>query len=211
MNRKLIAGALLATLVLTSGCLGFILGDTLEVSATKATVGDNALSQTGYEKAKVESLEAKRTFEAAGQSREVKVTNWVAQYEKTIGIDGVAEGTAATFVVVSSPDVKIASKSFNPLSKFDNRDLVEKFVSGYGNIHDIRTVGSENVTVLGTNTKVSEFTATASSHGANVDVTIQATKLKHDGDYIVVLAVYPKRLDESDSVSSLLSGIQHGG
>ncbi|WP_231183780.1 DUF6517 family protein [Haladaptatus sp. DYF46] len=211
MNRKLIAGAFLTTLVLTSGCLGFILGDTLEVSASKATVGDSTLSQTGYEKAKIDSIEAKRTFEAAGQSREVRVTNWVAQYDKSIGIAGVAEQTAAKFVVVSSPNVEVADKSFNPLDKFDNRELVEKFVAGYGNIEDIETVGSRQTTLLGTKTKVSEFSATARSHGATVDVTIQATKIKHDGDFIVVLAVYPEKLDESDNVARLLSGVQHQG
>jgi hypothetical protein len=211
MDRKLIAGAFLTMLVLTSGCLGFILGDTLEVSASKATVSDSALSQTGYEKAKVDSIEVKRTFKAAGQSREVKVTNWVTQYDKTIGIDGVAEQTAAKFVVVSSPNVEIAEKSFNPLDKFNNRELVEKFVAGYGNINDIETVGSRQTTLLGKQTKVSEFSATARSHGATIDVTIQATKIKHDGDFIVVLAVYPKKLDESDNVSQLLSGVQHEG
>lgn len=211
MNRKPVAGAFLTLLVLTSGCLGFLLGDTLEVSASKATVSDTALSQTGYEMAKIESIEAKRTFNAAGQSREVKVTNWVAQYDKSIGIAGIADETVATFVVVSSPDVEIAEKSFNPLDKFDNRDLVEKFVAGYGNIDDIRTVGSRGTTVLGTKTKVSEFSATARSHGATIDVTIQATKIKHDGDFIVVLAVYPKKIDESDNVSRLLDGIDHDG
>jgi hypothetical protein len=190
MDRKLIAGAFLTMLVLTSGCLGFILGDTLEVSASKATVSDSALSQTGYEKAKVDSIEVKRTFKAAGQSREV---------------------TAAKFVVVSSPNVEIAEKSFNPLDKFNNRELVEKFVAGYGNINDIETVGSRQTTLLGKQTKVSEFSATARSHGATIDVTIQATKIKHDGDFIVVLAVYPKKLDESDNVSQLLSGVQHEG
>ncbi len=209
MDRKLIAGAFLTMLVLTSGCLGFILGDTLEVSASKGTVSDSALSQTGYEKAKVESVDVKRTYEAAGQSREVRVTNWVAQYDKTIGIEGVAEQTAAKFVVVSSPNVEIADKSFNPLDEFDNRDLVEKFVAGYGNVDNIETVGSRRTTLLGTKTTVTEFSATARSHGATVDVTIQATKIKHDGDFIVVLAVYPKKLDESDNVAQLLSGVQH--
>jgi hypothetical protein len=211
MDRKLIAGALLTTLVLTSGCLGFILGDALEFSASKATVNDNALSETGYQQSKVESIEANRTFEAGGQSREVEVTNWVAQYDKSIGIDGVGEGTVAKFVVVSSPEVEVASKSFNPLAKFDNAELVRRFVSGYGNVNDIRAVGSRNVTMLGTETKVSEFTATARTHGVNVDVTIQATKVKHGSDWIVVLAVYPDRLDQSDDVTRLMKGVRHEG
>ncbi|MGA9400353.1 DUF6517 family protein [Haladaptatus sp.] len=211
MNRKLVAGALLAVLVLSSGCLGFLLGDTYSVSASKATVGDDTLSQTGYDQAKVKKVGIKRTFKAAGQSRDVKVTNWVAQYHKSIGIEGVGEQTVATFTVVSSPSVSVGKKSFNPLAKFDNRDLVEKFVAGYANVRDVKTVGSKNVTLLGKETKVTEFTGTAKTHGVSIDVTIQATKVKHDGDWIVVLAVYPKKLDESDDVSQLISGVQHDG
>ncbi len=211
MNRKLVAGALLAVLMLSSGCLGFLLGDTLSVSASKATVGDKALSGTGYDQANVKKVEIKRTFKAAGQSRDVKVTNWVAQYHKSIGIAGIADGTVATFNVVSSPSVSVGKKSFNPLAKYNNKQLVEKFVAGYANVHDIKTVGSKQVTMLGKKTKVSTFTGTATSHGASIDVTIQATKVKHDGDWIVVLAVYPKKLDESDDVSQLISGVQHNG
>ncbi len=209
MNRKLVAGALLAVIVLSSGCLGFLLGDTLSVSASKATVDDNTLSQTGYEQSKMKKVGIKRTFKAAGQSREVKVTNWAAQYQKSVGIEGVGEQTVAKFVVVSSPAVEVGEKSFNPLSKFDNKDLVEKFVAGYANVHDVHTVGSKNVTMLGKETKVTEFAGTAKTHGVSIDVTIQATKVKHDGDWIVVLAVYPKKLDESDDVYKLISGVQH--
>ncbi|WP_227354783.1 DUF6517 family protein [Haladaptatus salinisoli] len=209
MARKILAGAFLAVLVLSSGCLGFILGDSLAFSANKATVGNEALSGAGYEKASVERKTAKRTFEAAGQSREVKVTNWVAQYEKSVGVSGIAEGTVSKFVVISSPKVEVAGKTFNPLAKYDDRKLVERFVSGYANVDDLRKTGSKRVTMLGTKTEVSEFTTTAKSNGATIEVSIHVAKVKHGDDIVVAMAIYPKQLDESEGVYRLVEGVEH--
>jgi hypothetical protein len=209
MARKLLAGTLLAVLVLTSGCLGFILGDSLAFSANKATVGNEALSNAGYEKASVEKKSVKRTFEAAGQSREVEVTNWIAQYEKSVGVAGIAEGTVSKFVVLSSPKVEVAGKTFNPLKKYSDRKLVERFVSGYANVDNPEKTGSKAVTMLGTKTEVSEFTTTAKSNGATVEVSIHVTKVQHGDDIVVAMAVYPKKIDESESVYRLIEGIEH--
>ncbi|WP_458206387.1 DUF6517 family protein [Haladaptatus sp. NG-SE-30] len=209
MKRTLVAGTFLAVLVVTSGCLGFILGDSLAFSANKATVGDETVSNTGYEKASVEQKPVTRTFEAAGQSREVKVTNWLAQYEKTAGIPGVAEGTASTFVVLSSPKFEVAGKPINPLAKYSDRKLVEKFVSGYANVNDLEKTGSKEVTMLGKTTDVTKFTTTAKSNGAEVEVNIHVTKVEHGDDVVVALAVYPKKIDESENVYKLIEGIEH--
>ncbi|GAA0251364.1 DUF6517 family protein [Haladaptatus pallidirubidus] len=209
MARKLLAGALLAVLVVTSGCLGFILGDTLSYSANKATVADDALSGTDYEKANEKQLNTKRSFEVAGENRDVKVTNWVTQYEKSVGISGVAEGTIAKFTVLSSPRFELAGESVNPLARYNNRQLVEKFVSGYGNVKDVRETDARNVTMLGSETKVSTFSAVAQSNGASVEVNIHVTKVEHGDDVVVAMAVYPKQLDESETVYRLIEGVEH--
>ncbi|WP_435153231.1 DUF6517 family protein [Haladaptatus sp. DFWS20] len=209
MARKLLAGTFLAVLVLTSGCLGFILGDTLAFSANKATVGDGTLSDTKYEKANEKQLETKRSFEVAGESREVKVTNWVTQYEKSIGISGVAEGTVAQVTVLSSPTFEIADEPINPIARYNNKQLVEKFVSKYGNVNDVRETGAKNVTMLGTETKVSMFSAEAKTNGAKVEVNIHVTKVEHGDDVVVVMGVYPKQLDETENVYRLIEGVEH--
>ncbi|WP_049970971.1 DUF6517 family protein [Haladaptatus cibarius] len=211
MARKLLAGALVAVLVLTSGCLGFILGDTLSYSANKATVGDNALSETSYDKANEEQLNTERSFEVAGESRDVEVTNWITQYEKSVGVSGVGEGTVATFTVLSSPRFELAGESVNPLARYNNRQLVQKFVSGYGNVRNIQETDTRNVTMLGSETEVSTFTGTAQSNGASVEVNIHVTKVEHGDDIVVVMAVHPKQLDESDNVSRLIEGVEHEG
>ncbi|WP_266076477.1 DUF6517 family protein [Haladaptatus caseinilyticus] len=209
MARKLLAGTFLAVLVLTSGCLGFILGDTLAFSANKATVGDGALSDTGYTKASEKQVETKRSFEVAGESREVKVTNWVTQYEKSIGISGIAEGTVAKVTVLSSPTFEVADKPINPIARYSNKQLVEKFVSKYKNVDDIRETGTKNVTMLGTETTVSTFSATARSNGASIEVNIHVTKVEHGEDVVVVMGVYPKQLDESENIYRLIEGVEH--
>ncbi|WP_458189251.1 DUF6517 family protein [Haladaptatus sp. NG-WS-4] len=209
MERKLATSAVLVVLVLTSGCLGVILGDSLAFSANKATVDEKTVSDTGYETADVKQKTVKQTFEAAGQSRDVEVTNWVAQYEKSAGVPGVAEGTVSKFVVLSSPKVEVFEQKFNPLARYSDKKMVEKFVAGYANIRDVQRVGSNNVTMLGSETEVSKFTGTAKTNGVSVDVNVHVAQVEHGDDIVVVLAVYPEKIDESENVYRLIEGIEH--
>lgn len=211
MKRRHFLGAAVAGLASTSGCVGFLLGETATYSATKATVGDEALSKTGYEQSRVKKMTAKRTFEVGGQTREVEVVNWVADYEKSVGIDGVAEGTAAKATVLASPQFEIAGESINPLDDYSNRKLVEKFVGQYGSVRNVRSVGSGKATMLSKKVTVSKFAGTATVGGAKADVNIHVAKVKHGDDVVVFMGVYPKRLDDEDAVFELVSGVQHSG
>jgi len=48
--------------------------------------------------------------------------------------------------------------------------------------------------------------------GSAVDVFVHVTKVQHEGDFVVVVAVYPQRFpDEESAVFTLLSGLQHTG
>lgn len=209
MRRKSLTVAVLVV-VLTSGCVGFLLGDTLAFSASKATVSDAALSDAGYEQKRVDKVVENRTFEAGGQSRKVKVTNWVAEYEKGLSVEGAGQKTVASFATLSSPRFEIAGKSVNPLARYSDRKLVEKFVQRYEGVSDVRKVGGRNATMLSKETSVSKFEATATVAGREVDVTIHVAKVEHGDDVVVAMGVYPSLVDMEDDVFRLIEGVQHG-
>ena len=211
MTRRVAAGAVLALLVVTSGCTGFLSGP-VTFSSTKATVSDAALEETGYEHNRTEKKVVSRTFEKAGQSKEVKVTNWISEYHKRVGLPGVGEKKVAVFATFTSPQVDVLGKSFNPLSKYDNRELAEQFTSQLDSVDNMQKVNSRNRTMLGKTTKVTKFEATVTTAtGIKFDAYVHVTKVKHEGDFVVALAVYPQKLGSQDeSVGRLLEGVEHG-
>jgi hypothetical protein len=57
---------------------------------------------------------------------------------------------------------------------------------------------------------VTKFDGEASIGGSSVDVYVHVTKVKHDGDFVVAIAIYPQALDgEQETVDELLAGLEH--
>jgi hypothetical protein len=210
MNRNLLAGVLVAALVVTSGCTGVLSGP-VTFSASEATVSDAALEETGYQHNRTDKMEVSRTFTAAGQSKEVEVTNWISEYHQRAGLPGVGEQKVAVFATFASPKVEVLGKSFNPLSKYDNRQLAERFTTQLDSVNDVRKVGSRNRTMLGQSTEVTKFEASVqTTAGIEFDAYIHVTKVEHGDDFVVALAVYPEKLSgQSDKVGRLLDGVEH--
>jgi hypothetical protein len=210
MHRRTVVAVALAALVATSGCLGILGGDDLSFSASQATVSEDALEQTGYQESSVESSEVTREFSVAGQSRNVTVTNWVAMYERTVSVPVVGEQRAAVFGAFASPQVSVLGESFNPIEDYSNRRLAELAQQQYEGLSVGDSVGNRTVTVLEESTTVEEFEGTARLQGQSVDVYIHVTRVKHDGDFVVALAIHPQQLDgERERIDELLRGLEH--
>lgn len=210
--RQTVAALTLAVLLLSSGCIGFLVGsEPAEFSASKATVSDAALSETGYDEEAVNEQSINRSFEVGGQERQVEVTNWAGQYRRSASVGPIDVQDLAVFTVYSTPQVEVLGQTFNPVGRLSNEELVMQVQSRYDGLNDVRQVGSRNVTMLGTETKVSKFSATTTVNGMQIDVYVHITKVKHDGDYVLALAVYPQKLDgEQDRVDVLIQGVEHG-
>ncbi|WP_232702101.1 DUF6517 family protein [Halobacterium wangiae] len=210
MHRRTAVVVAFAALVATSGCLGILSGP-LEFSASEATVGDDALAETGYEEAEVTSSEVTRTFSAAGQSKNVSVTNHVAMYERTVDVLGIGEQRAAVFSTFASPEVSVLGQTFNPIKDYSNRELAELAQQQYDSLSIGDEVGTRTVTVLEESAEVSKFEGTATLQGGpSVDVYVHVTKVKHDGDFVVAVGIYPQQLDDEQAhVDALLAGIEH--
>lgn len=192
-----------------AGC-GFLLGtEALQFTASKVTVSDASLEDTDYQETNVTAENVSREFEVAGQTREVKVTNYLAQYEREMDLVAFDSQTAA-FVAFSSPQIEVAGQTFNPLSKMSEKEILTQFETGYEGISVGQQTGSQNVTALGTQRSIKRFNGTATVAGQEVDVVIHASKFKHGSDYVGVVAIYPERLDgEEQKVVTLLNGLKH--
>lgn len=211
MSRHAVAGVALAALLVLSGCTGVLSGP-VSFSASQATVSDAALEETGYQHNSTQAMNVSRTFEAAGQSKEVEVTNWISEYHQRVGLPGVGEQKVAVFAAFSSPQVEILGTSFNPLAKYDDRQLAQRFTSQLDSVSGVREVGSQNRTMLGKTTEVSKFEASVTTAtGIEFDAYLHVTKVKHEGDIVVAVGVYPQQLPgQEENVYRLIRGVEHG-
>jgi hypothetical protein len=206
-----VAGVSLAILLVLGGCTGFLSGP-VTFSASQATVSDDALEETGYQHNSTEAKNVSRTFSAAGQSKEVEVTNWISEYHNRAGLPGVGEQKVAVFATFSSPQVEVLGQSFNPLAKYDDRQLAQQFTSQLDSVSGVRKVSSQNRTMLGKTTAVSKFEASVTTAtGVEFDAYLHVTKVKQEGDFVVAIGVYPQKLpDQEQKVYRLIRGVQHG-
>lgn len=209
MNRQTTVAVGLALLIATTGCLG-VLDGPVEFSASEATASESALAETDYEEVTVESSEVQREFSAAGQSKNVSVTNQVAMYERTVSLAGLGEQRAAVFSTFASPEVSVVGQSFNPIDDYSNKELANLAQEQYDGLQIGDEVGARELTVLNESADVSKFEGTATLSGQEVDVFVHVTKVKHDGDFVVGVAIHPQQLDgEQERVDTLLEGIEH--
>lgn len=210
-RRTLLRGSVIAGIPLMGGCIGFLAGaEPLEFSATRATVAPQALDETGYSKNSVESDTITRTVSAAGQAREVRVTNWIAEYGRTVDLGPVGEQDLGIFAVVATPKVEVLGRTFNPVADMSTRELLQQIQSEYQKLEIGERVGSRDTTVLGDDVAVDRFKGAATFEDLEVELFIRVTTVDHGDDFVIPIGIYPQRLpDEDDRVFRLLDGIQH--
>ncbi|WP_123537393.1 DUF6517 family protein [Halosimplex salinum] len=208
--HRVVAAVAVVLLTVTAGC-GFITGqDAATFSASPATVGDSTQSDTGYEEQAVEASVVTRNFSAAGQTRQVEVTNQQARYERAVDLGPLGSQRAAVFVTFASPEVEVATRTFNPIADMSTREVLQQFQSQYEGLTVGDRVEERSVRALGSDRTLEKYEGTATIGGSEMDVYVHAAKFKHDGDYVVTVAIYPQQLDgEEENVVALMGGMEH--
>lgn len=211
-GRQAAAATALALLLVASGCIGFLSGnEPLMLEASEGSVSASAVSDAGYEHARSETVTVNRTFEVAGQTREVQAINHLTEYHKSVDV-GVLGGErkAAVFVVFTTPQVEIAGRTFNPVGEMSNRELLDELQSKYDAIEVGTQVGSDDVRTLGTDATVDTFDGSARLAGVGIDVRFQITKVRHDEDFVIAIGIYPAKLPgEGENVRTLIRNLEH--
>jgi hypothetical protein len=211
LTKRHLGGGLLAILVVSSGCVGFLAGsEELSFAADPAATADSAASSAGYESNGTRTQRVEREFTVAGQTRTVEAANEITTYEKAIEIPLLGEAKLGVFTLVSSPAVEIAGETFNPIGDYSNDRLVRLVASEYGGLSGAEQVSERRLTALGTRTTVTKYSATATVQGEEVDVFVHVTKVRDGEDFVVALGIYPQRLDgEAENVLDMIRAVEH--
>jgi len=179
----LLAGLLLSV----AGCTGLLLQEETAFVAGEANVSET--EKLAYSHNATEWQNVTRSVEAAGQEREVTVSN-----RAEVFVNRSADGSpAATVTVVSSPTVTVAGQELNPVDGWSKRDALEQFAGQfdpYDNITDIEERETREVRMLGTDADMRVFNATLDRDtGATDDVVVSVVTVEHEGDYVVAITV----------------------
>ena len=209
--RSRALGALLCVLVLTSGCVGVLTGsEPFVAKASEVGVGQAALSGTDFEHEDTQTAWLNRTIEAAGQEREIRIRNTVSIYQipPSMGVDGSV--TFGLFSAFSTPQVAIAGQALNPIGQMSHQQLIEQVAGQSGEIRNVQQANTRTLTVLGSDSDVTRFSATAVRSGQEVPVFIEVTRVQDGEDYVIAVGVYPQESDDvQPQVETLFGGLEH--
>lgn len=188
-------------------------GGPVEFAATAATVSEAALEETGYESNGVSDDVVSREVEAAGQTREVEVTNRIAEYDRAVEMLG-QESRASVFTVLSTPQVKVLGRTFNPIGDMGPDELAELIRDRYDGLRNIERTDEYATGLFGGETPVVEYDAEADLAGGEVtvDLALHVTEPVEVGDdFVVCIGAYPEAAGDRDTVIRLLNGTEHPG
>ncbi|WP_226482109.1 DUF6517 family protein [Natrinema amylolyticum] len=213
-RRQLLAGGAAAGTGIVAGCTDFV-RDSL--SSTPGTVSRAALEETGYGEHTVEEVVVERTVGRFGIERSIEARNWYAEYDRAIALDavGLTRVQAAVVAVLTTPQVSFLGKTFNPVGEYSTDDLVELIQNRYDRLEDVRTVDEESISILGTETTLARYEASARliSAETTLDVYLELSDpIEHGDDFVICVAVYPQLRGletESEPVRTMLGALEH--
>ena len=182
-------------------------------SATPGRITQQGLSDAGYNPDQQEEIIQQRTVEAAGQERDVTVTNHLRTYTRSVSQRGVSRELIAA--VFTSPSISIVGQQFNPLADLELSGLLERTqgrFSDYGapQLQELTRRGEFSIQSLSTEATVGVFSAVTAGTPA-IDIEVLISRFEHDGDYIILRGGYPQSVTETDRqrVRTLFENIAH--
>lgn len=223
-RRNVLRASGVALLGGLAGCTESIpfLGDQpLEFAAGWATVPDATLQETGYEEHQRRDVTVERTFEVGGETQDVVVTNRQAEYDRAIDLAATPLPTdqrfqAAVFTALSTPQVDVLGRTFNPVADMSADELATMVQERYGGMSDLSRVGERTAPVAGQSTTVGAFDAEAELLAAGMSVELRlyvAEAVEVGEDLVVAVGAYPRTVHEAEesNVFAMMEAIEHGG
>lgn len=213
-TRRRLLGALAGATAGLGGCLDFVTGkDPATFEASAATVAEATVEDTGYEHQGTRSDTVTREFEAGGESRSVEVVNRLAEYDRGIDVPAVGRARGAVFTALSTPQVEVLGRTFNPVADMSTDDLAAMVQQRYDRIEDLSRESSRDVALLGETTTATRYAGEARlvDSGVTVDVYVTVTEPVEAGsDFVLAFGGYPRPIDERESITAMIEGIEHG-
>jgi hypothetical protein len=208
-TRRAFGTGLLAGLVGTAGCLGFVRGEEpLTFEAVGARPTDEALAETGYRHHETRSETIREALEVAGQSREVELVNVLVECDKALDLGPTGRLRAAAFVVFATPQFEAFGRRFHPGDRISTRRLATELSSNFDELSIGEEVDERTLTVFGEEVDVSTFEGRAALGPTDLDVHVHLGSATNDDDFVVLVGVHPRRLaGEYENVASLAESL----
>lgn len=205
-RRSVLAAAAGASTVALAGC--GLLDDQIERSASPATVDSDTRERTQFEHDGTSEMSLSRTVEVGGESRELRLTNYLASFRKTVP---AADGGVASVQLFTTPSVQVAGQEANPFAKFDVQQLLHEIASraGQEGLEDVREVGTRTVRILGAERTATRHEATAKRQGQEIVLRLPVVRLTHEDDILGLFGAYPRLLEETVGVYEAAEGVVH--
>ncbi len=189
-----------------------------EFESEPGAFSEDATDDAGYEELEQERIVEERVVEVGGEDRDVTVINYAQPYRREVSVGG-DERTLAAAAVFTTPSISFVGQQYNPIADESPRELldrargrIEDQIDG-GEIRDISKESERSASILDTDTTISVFEAVTELDGAELTLRIHLTKLKHEGDFILLAGGFPKQLsdDERPRLETLLNNVEHDG
>jgi len=211
-RRAYLAGAGALTLAGFSGCLEFITGDAAEFEASPCQVPQSVLDNTGYELDGVSDQEIERQFEAGGESRDVIVTNKLAEHSKSVSVAeaDIEDANAAIFTGLTTPQVDVLGRNFNPVEDMSAEEIVNMVQEQYDLVAAPTQEEEMTVTINGEQTTMTKFRADAQFEGNPVELFLHITEAVELGsDFVVTVGGYPTLLaGEEENIIEMAKSVE---
>ena len=213
-RRRALAVGGAAALTGLAGCtaLDVATGDEpAEFTAGTATVADATLSESGYELNEVSDETLSREVEVAGRTREVRVTNTVAEYDKAVELFG-ENYQAAVFAAVTTPQIQVLGRALNPIAELGTRERADLILSRYDGVGDLERGSEYSTEVLGSDAEIVVYTADGEIEGTGASVELELHVGEPVGvgsDFVLPLAAYPAAFSDGENVRRMMNGIEH--
>ncbi len=206
MKRIHGAMCMVVLVVLSAGCLGVLTGDKpLKATSDPVYVSNSGLEQAGYEHKTTEKMALNKSVEVNGQTREIRITNWMSRYAPS---DDSGMFEAGQFVAFTSPSVEVLGQSVNPVAHMGDKEVIEMALKKQGGFDSLNAVGETEATVFGENTTVTEFEGTKTVDGQKVDITLHMAQVTHDGDQVVAFGAYPEGSSQAEDIFKLMESLE---
>jgi hypothetical protein len=214
-RRELLGGLGAGVAAATAGCSGQLTAEGAAFGAAELSLSASVQDETDYTHYRTEPLTITRQFERFGFSREVEVTNVVSEYDRSIDLPALGTRLrAAVFATLSTPQVNILGRSFNPVADMPAPEIVAMIQEHYDQIRDVQEDGTFETTVGDEPAEVTRFTATArllvGATPVDVEVYLYVSEaVTVDEDLLVGIAVHPTFFGEArETVATLLAGVE---
>jgi hypothetical protein len=213
-RREFIAATGTVGAVGLAGCNGRLTSDGAAFGAVETSLSASVQSETGYSHHRTIKDTQTRQFSRFGISRTVEVTSVISEYDRAIELGFLGTRIqAAVFATLSTPQISLLGKDFNPLAEMDTTAIANMIQERYDNIHNVQEEASLEAEVAGETTAVTRFTADAQlvEIGQGIQIYLYVSEPAEVGeDFVVTLAGHPTAFGRNEeTVRTLMGGVTH--